>query len=324
MIQPGQPAAATIWQPRADGAGRPEPAALAPLRIGLVNNMRGKGFANSDRQFRKALAASGAVLDVQGYAVEGQSGAVPGYREIGAIMADRPDGLIITGAEPATADLRAEPFWATLTRLIDRATSRRIPIMFSCLAAHIAVLHQSGIARQRLARKCHGVFGFSVAVRHPLMHGAPARILVPHSRWNGLDEATLATAGYVILSRSSRAGVDRFVHPDAPGCVFLQGHPEYEAGALLGEYRRDVKRYLSGILSHYPTIPANCCDPALLAGLRAFERQVLANNRGEADARLPPLPPGAAPWRAGSAKFYRNWLESVAAASNRSLLRREE
>lgn len=285
------------------------------LTIGLVNNMRGAGFRNSDRQFGAVLAACSVVMRRYTLGPPPEDAAAD-YRALSSLDQDGLDGLIITGAEPVSDDLRDEAGFPALTRLIDRALSHRIPVLFSCLATHVAVLHISGIARRRLSRKCHGVFAFTVRRDHPLMSGAGPRILVPHSRWNGLDEGALHAAGYDILTDAPNAGVDRFVHPDAPGCVFLQGHPEYEAATLYGEYRRDVKRFIAGEAG-YPTIPAGSFDPPLLAAFAVFETR--ARRADVTIGSFPqPMRYGMAAWHCDTAQFYRNWLEKIAALSGNS------
>ena len=64
------------------------------------------------------------------------------------------DALIITGAEPrAEAICDEEPYWPALTRLIDWAEIGTISTLFSCLAAHAAVLHLDGIKRRPLPQE---------------------------------------------------------------------------------------------------------------------------------------------------------------------------
>src|SRR6202000_1633981 len=67
------------------------------------------------------------------------------------------DALIVTGAEPR-GPLQDEPYWASLSHLVDWAEIGTLSTMFSCLAAHAAVLHLDGIVRRPLARKLSGVF----------------------------------------------------------------------------------------------------------------------------------------------------------------------
>ena len=72
----------------------------------------------------------------------------------------------------------------------------------------------------------------------------PPLIRIAHSRWNELPEDELLANGYAILTRSTAAGVDAFVKQGRSLCLFFQGHPEYDARALLREYRRDLGRFL--------------------------------------------------------------------------------
>ncbi len=42
--------------------------------------------------------------------------------------------------------------------------------------------------------------------------------------------------------------------------LFLQGHPEYAPDSLFREYRRDVRRYITGQSVIYPELPENYFD----------------------------------------------------------------
>ena len=66
--------------------------------------------------------------------------------------------MIVTGAEPIAATLPEEPFWQDLTDMIDWAKTNTRSTIWSCLAAHAAVLHLDGIERQRLDTKCSGIY----------------------------------------------------------------------------------------------------------------------------------------------------------------------
>ncbi len=160
--------------------------------------------------------------------------------------------LIVTGAEPRTAVLSDELYWRSLARLVDWAEEHTVSTIWSCLAAHAAVLHLDGISRERYAAKLHGVFSCERIGDHQLLAGMPSSWGTPHSRLNTLDPDTLRAAGYDLVSISADAGADAFLKQLGSLFVFLQGHPEYDPGALLGEYRRDVGRYLAGTFEHLP------------------------------------------------------------------------
>jgi len=68
------------------------------------------------------------------------------------------DALIVTGKEPVSADLRDEPCWQMMTRILEWARENTHSTVWSCLAAHAAVLHMDNIPRRRSSDKDFGVF----------------------------------------------------------------------------------------------------------------------------------------------------------------------
>src|SRR5690242_9698762 len=189
------------------------------LVIGLVNNMPDAALETTEWQFAQLLtaASTSTTYDVQlrlfsfpelirseaarAYVAEH-------YESIDNLWRGEFDGLIVTGAEPRTAALPDEVYWPSLTRLIDFANDAAISTVWSCLAAHGAVLYLDGIQRRRLPEKISGVFRCSRTGATPLGRGLPSSWRVPHSRLNTLDPAPLAAAGYEIASLSDEAGVD--------------------------------------------------------------------------------------------------------------------
>jgi homoserine O-succinyltransferase len=281
-------------------------AGRATLEIGLVNNMPDSAVAATERQFTRLLRDAAGDLDVRprfyalasvprsAAAKEAMRGA---YRSVDDLRGDAPDGLIITGAGPVTPELSDEPYWRELVDLFDFARGGAHSTIFSCLAAHAAVLHWDGVARRRLKRKLSGVYAARVVAKHPLVEGFPDTLAAPHSRYNDLDEATLTAKGYRTLRRSDVAGVDAFVKDEASLLVFLQGHPEYDADSLAKEYRRDHRRFLSGELATPPDPP----DYAFPVEARSGEPDwALIDGARES------------PWRSDSARLYRNWLRIIA------------
>jgi homoserine O-succinyltransferase len=164
--------------------------------------------------------------------------------------------------------------------------------------------------RQKLDRKMFGVFDCDKVTDHPLVNGLP-HWRTPHSRVNGVREADLQQAGYRILSRSPEAGVDIFVKGRRSLFVFLQGHPEYDATALFGEYRRDVRRFLAGERDAYPEMPHGCLDDAAREALGDFRARA---QRCRDPALLKQFPAAVvgktltAPWCDAAARIYGNWL----------------
>src|SRR6516165_5988286 len=239
------------------------------IEIGIVNNMSDAALELTERQFIGLLAAASGKTQVRvrlfalpqiGRGEFARRRLLSDYAEIGRLWDTRLDGLIVSGMEPGPGALREEPYWRMFTELIDWADRQTTSSIWSCLAAHAAALHRDGIERRPLAAKCFGVYEFTKETDHPLLAGAPARALVPHSRWNDVPADALAGAGYDVLTRSPDAGVDMFAKRDRSLFVFLQGHPEYDPTTLLREYRRDVGRFLRGERDGYPALPRYYLD----------------------------------------------------------------
>jgi homoserine O-succinyltransferase len=186
--------------------------------------------------------------------------------------------------------------------------------VWSCLAAHAAVLALDGIERVRSRHKHFGIFSCKQAAPHALLAGAPASLRLPHSRWNGLSAGQLAAKGYEVLTRTSDGGVDTFVKQDEGLFVFFQGHPEYQSGSLMGEYRRDVGRYLRGEMETYPLLPLDYFDEETERSLRAIEAKAREMRHekflGDVTAVLSSVRVHNT-WRGTAALLYRNWLEHL-------------
>jgi homoserine O-succinyltransferase/O-acetyltransferase len=297
-----------------------------PLRhidVGLVNNMPDAAMEATVRQFLALLGAAG-----DGVVVHLKLFSMPGvpfsewrrqhlstcYLDFDEIWDTRLDGLIVTGTEPRAFDLAAEPYWADLARLVDWAEENTTATVWSCLAAHAAVLHLDGIKRSPLARKCFGLFEHITAPEHHLLQGQSSPILTPHSRWNELSEESLISSGYRVLSKSTVAGVDIFVKERKSLFLFFQGHPEYEADTLAREHRRDVGRFLRSESDDYPNLPEQYFDPAATELLNVFRSRALADRREELLSEFPverSFRTLAHSWHAQASRTYRNWLNYI-------------
>jgi homoserine O-succinyltransferase len=296
-----------------------------PLVIALLNNMPDAALETTEQQFGDLLAAAGADYDVRlrlfsfPELLRGEAGrkyVADHYEPIDSLWSGAFDGLIVTGAEPRTPTLPEEVYWPSLTRLVEWATESGTPTVWSCLAAHAAVLHLHGIERRRLGEKISGVFRCVKACETPLVAELPASWSIPHSRLNTLDAEQLVDAGYEIVSFSDDAGADAFILKRGALFVFYQGHPEYDAGALFREYRRDVGRFLAGTMDRYPEMPRGYFDAEPSRAFNAFraraERQrtrVLLEEFPGRDQRALP----AHTWRDVAVRLYSNWLGHLAA-----------
>ena len=301
------------------------PGEREPLVIGLVNNMPDAALQTTELQFSALLEAAGTEFDLQlrlfsfPELIRSEAGrqyVAEHYEPIEHLWTSELDGLIVTGAEPRTPSMPDEVYWQSLTRLVDWANDTATPAVWSCLAAHAAVLHLDGIERRRLGEKISGLFRCDKTCDHPLLAGLPSSWRIPHSRLNTLDRTALQAAGYEIVSFSDDAGPDTFIQRRRALFVFFQGHPEYDAGALFREYRRDVGRFLAGTMDRYPEMPRGYFDDEMTSSFVAFRarahqhrsRDLLAEFPGaDARERL------AHPWHGAAVRFYSNWLTLITA-----------
>ncbi len=295
------------------------------VTVGLVNNMPDAALEATERQFTDLVHASArnTVVRLLLFSIPqvprgaaARRNMAPRYRDVSEMWDTRLDGLIVTGNEPKSKILKDEPYWPALAQVIDWARGNTYSTVWSCLAAHAAVLHSDGIERVPLAEKLSGVFECTPADAHPMLRGVASPVRVPHSRANDLSERSLKAAGYRILTRSTAAGVDMFVRQEQSFHLFLQGHPEYEADTILREYRRDVGRYLRGERGRYPAMPRGYFDADATATLELFRKRALAERSADLIKSFPmgrlqaglEAPLGGA-WRASAIAIYENWFD---------------
>ncbi len=303
------------------------------LDIGLLNNMPDAALQSTERQFLTLIhsAAGGIVVRLSLYALPDIPRTESGRRHVSSFYSgienlwdSHLDGLIVTGAEPCAPNLMDEPYWGSLTRVLEWAEHSAHSTILSCLAAHAALLHFDGIGRRRLSDKRFGLFECTRVSHHQLTAGTPSRFPMPQSRWNEIPENELTACGYAILTRAEEAGVDMFVKRRKGLFVFFQGHPEYETNTLLLEYRRDIGRYLRQERDTYPPMPQGYFDANTANALTALRERALCDGRKELLADFPVAGVErrlANTWRAAAACTYRNWLVYLCAQKERRLRR---
>jgi homoserine O-succinyltransferase len=294
----------------------------ATVHIGLVNSMPDAALRATELQFARLLKEASGHFDVRLHLFamsevprgEAALSRMDGfYADAAALPAAGMDAVIFTSAEPSAARLNDEPYWRTLTRLMDWARTDTVTALFSGLAAHAAVLHFDGIARRPLPKKLGGVFPTLRAGEDPLLTGVPARAMMPHSRKTGVLESDLAARGYRVLTRLTDGSVDLFVRENGSRLVFLQGHPEYGADTLGREYLREMGRFLEGEGAR-PAIPENYFD-------RVTENAL--QNLASREAQLSDYTDvvmGAVPlqsWRSATLKLFANWIAGISAEKPR-------
>ena len=295
------------------------------IKIGLINNMSDEALKATERQFITLLesASDKMPIHLSFYTLPGvprsdfTAGHISGrYSNIEELWDGHLDGLIVTGREPKATNLADEPYWDSFTRMLAWAQENCHATVFSCLAAHAAILQMDGIRRVQRDDKVFGIFECARVSDHWLTSGTAAHFRLPHSRWNGVPEEQLRDCGYRVLTRSTEAGVDTFIKQQKRLFIFFQGHPEYESDTLLREYQRDVGRYIKGQVPKYPSMPRSYFDETTVDELAALQEKTLARRREEL---LPELTFILAnkridnTWQSSAVGIYRNWLRHICA-----------
>lgn len=313
------------------GASVGERSAAPPFVIGLVNNMPDAALQATELQFRRLLEAAAAGRRVELHLIAlpevprgpvGQRLLQGRYEGPELLQRIAFDGLIVTGTEPRSPRLDQEPYWESFVALVDWAREQTVSTIWSCLAAHAAVLRLDAIERRRFPDKLFGLYECPAPGGHVMSAGLGVGRRVPHSRFNDLPEEQLRGAGYEILARTDAIGADFFIKEYRSLFVFLQGHPEYDRHALMREYRRDVGRYLSAEREAYPNLPHGYFDAAVRDELTTFARRAVAARDPGLLTQFPKVDDGCPPheaWRTDADRIYANWLTLIEQRRDRVL-----
>ena len=309
--------------------------ASRPLVIGLLNNMPDGALEATERQFIALLRSAATEFTVRLVLCSlpgvprGDAAAAHLQRYyvcIESLWNAGLDGLIVTGREPLSPSLRDEPYWDSFVRVLEWAREKTCASVWSCLAAHAAVLHMDGIQRVRSEQKYSGIFDCERIADHAIMAGVQRHFRVPHSRWNGLPEEALLRSGYQVLARAGDAGVDCFARQAGSLFLFFQGHPEYQPDTLLLEYRRDVLRFLRGETATWPGTPRGYLQAGDENRLLELQREAAGRSEEETISRVTKLFSAKSTengWHANAAILYRNWLTYISGERERRLEKKE-
>jgi len=295
------------------------------LAIGLVNNMPDGALLATEQQFLSLLnAASGEFsVSLSLYSLpniprgpSAQNHIDQNYKSVESLWDTELDGLIVTGREPIAANLSDEPYWPNFVNLLEWAREKTYSTVWSCLAAHAAVLHIDGIQRVRSGQKHSGILDSTGVAGHPITANLPAQFRLPHSRWNGLQETDLTSSGYQVLIRTDGNGADCFIKQEQSLFLFFQSHPEYQLDSLLMEYRRDAIRFIRGETGNYPNFPQAYFDLQTEQALLDMQREIPARPHEGDFARLEEILSSAQienSWHGVAETLYSNWLQYISA-----------
>ena len=238
---------------------------IRELHIGFLNMMPDAALEATERQFIRLVGGCNRIAQfyVYPFSLDGLSRSRETtayidryYTRFDDLRSSGLDALVVTGANVANPSLDQEPFWDPLMEVVEWARRNVASTLYSCLATHAVLKRFYGIDRQPLPEKRWGVYSHRVSVPcHPLLREINTRFDVPHSRYNDISRAQLEDAELTVLVEGTEGGVHMAVSPDQFRAIFFQGHPEYDTNSLLKEYKREVFRYLNGVLKRPPPFP---------------------------------------------------------------------
>jgi homoserine O-succinyltransferase len=295
---------------------------IRELHIGLLNMMPDAALEATERQFLRLVGSSNRIVQlyVHPFAVdtstrspEAQAYLQTYYEDFAVLQKQGLDGLIITGANPAQADITQEAFWQRLTEVLAWGRAHVCSVLCSCLATHADLKHYHGIERIRLPQKRWGVYSHRVVdALHPLVSTINTRFDAPHSHVYEVTREQVESTGAKVLAHSEEAGVHLAVSADGFRMIYFQGHPEYDINSLLKEYKREVVRFITGDRDDYPPYPQHYFANPAISVLEAHKEEVL-----KARARWrtpPPFPEGQVTpyvdntWTDTGKAMFNNWL----------------
>ncbi|HET6487511.1 MAG TPA: homoserine O-succinyltransferase [Spirochaetia bacterium] len=223
---------------------------IRPLRIAVLNLMPTKIV--TETQLLRLLGNTPLQVDITFIRMEThESKNTPTehldafYESLDAVLHERFDGLVITGAPVETLAFEQVDYWPELQRLMDWSRSNVWATMHVCWGAQAALYHHYGVPKYPLSAKMFGLFPHRVLDPHePLLRGFDELFMAPHSRHTEVRQGDIERVkGLKLLATSPEAGVYLVASNDGR-MVFITGHPEYDRLTLKAEYDRDIARGL--------------------------------------------------------------------------------
>ena len=223
----------------------PRPVGKPPLRVALLNLMPDK--VATEAQFARLLA--GTDFDVELVLVRLESHSprhvdpihmMRHYRPLGAIMAERFDGFIVTGAPIECLPFENVSYWDELTAALDWA-ERYVPAsLLVCWAGQAALYHRYRVPKHAMPAKLSGVYEHRLTSPDGrAVAGFPERFPCPVSRHTETRREDLPVGvGLRVLAESDEAGLCLIEDPGHRS-LYMFNHLEYDADTLRREYLRD-------------------------------------------------------------------------------------
>ena len=167
-----------------------------------------------------------------------------------------------------------------------------------------------------MPQKLSGIYECETASEHPLLDGFPPNAGQWRIRGTMRSRRSLSKARAIRSSaHAPRVGADSFVKEVGGSLfLFLQGHLEYAPDSLFREYRRDIRRFLTGESATYPEMPENYFDRKTARQLTKLRIKAERSHSPRLLAEIYAVF-AAAQMRAlqtPAAQLYANWLSYLA------------
>ncbi|MFA7310104.1 MAG: homoserine O-succinyltransferase [Candidatus Paceibacterota bacterium] len=220
---------------------------IRPIEIGILNLMPSAVVERTELQLLRLLANT--PLQIRPtflYFDEYKSNSKQShfdtfYKTLSEAREHGLDGLIVTGANLEEYDFEHVRYWHELTSFLDWAHENITSTIFSCWAVHAALYHRYGVKPRSFEKKRFGVFSHHVLheTNSPFLFGMDDEILVPHSRWRGVEKSDVAHCPELEVLIESEGVGPHLICGRGGRELYLQGHPEYDRIDIAAEYLRD-------------------------------------------------------------------------------------
>jgi homoserine O-succinyltransferase/O-acetyltransferase len=222
---------------------------IRPMQIGLLNLMPNK--ERTETQFARLIGATPLQVDLTLVRVSDHKSKNTAeaylksfYQTWEEVRARRFDGFIVTGAPIANLPFEEVRYWPEMVEIMNWTQTHVHHTMFICWGAQAALHHFHGARRYRMPQKAFGVFRHNILnLRSPYLRGMSDSPMIPVSRYNDVDRASLGPALEILID-NDEIGVCLLDDPKHRA-VHMLNHLEYDNRSLADEYDRDVKAGLS-------------------------------------------------------------------------------
>ena len=230
---------------------------IRPLRIALLNLMPNK--VNTEVQLARLLSSTPLQVELTllSPASHTSKNTSPEYlsefyRTPEAVLKEKFDSLIVTGAPLEHVPYDDVRFWPELRDFMDVAKSLSFRQMYICWGAQAALWHKYGVERELFDKKLFGVFEQTIKTPNTkVLRGFPDAFNAPVSRYAMIPEAACAAHDKLrVLAASPITGASIIESDDNE--LFVLDHYEYDTETLKGEYERDAAKGMEAALpAHY-------------------------------------------------------------------------